>query len=135
MTSDYIKLAIRYSQSNDRYYQVSYFRRVNWVQRFELRVWPQHKDKDCFLITYRRTITPSSSTAPRVLRTLIISDFLTPKNQIRTRGNEKRFSSLSFNSLISSMPPVPSMALARRSFVPLLALTPLPLAQQFYASA
>ena len=28
MTSDYIKLAIRYSQSNDRYYQVSCFRRV-----------------------------------------------------------------------------------------------------------
>ena len=38
---------------------------ANWCQRFELRVWPRHKD--CLLMTCRRTITPSSSIAPRML--------------------------------------------------------------------
>jgi len=32
----------------------------------ELRVWPRHKD--CLLMTCRRTITPSSSIAPRMRR-------------------------------------------------------------------
>jgi hypothetical protein len=100
----------------------------------ELRVWPRHKD--CLLMTCRRTITPSSSIAPRMLRTLrlIVSDFLPPKNQIRTKGNKERFSTLSYNSLISSSQLAPSRALAHRLSAPLLALAPLPRAQQSYAS-
>jgi hypothetical protein len=47
---------------------------ANWCQRFELRVWPRHKD--CLLMTCRRTITPSSSIAPRMLRTLIVTKLL-----------------------------------------------------------
>ena len=60
--------------------------------------------------------------------------FPASKNQIRTKGNEKRFSLLSYNSLISSAQLVPSMALAHRSSAPLLALAHLPLAQHSYAS-
>jgi hypothetical protein len=41
---------------------------TNWCQRFELRVWPRHKD--CLLMTCRRTITLSCSITPRMLRKL-----------------------------------------------------------------
>ena len=110
---------------------------ANRCQRFELRVWPRHKD--CLLITCRRTITPPSSIAPRMLRTNCIR-FPASKNQIRTKGNKKRFSILSCNSLISSAQLVPSTALALRSSARLLALAlvlalaHLPLAQHSSAS-
>jgi len=73
---------------------------VNWCQRFELRVWPRHKD--CLLMTYRRTITPSSSIAPSMLRTLIISDFLPPKTKSELK--EMRNDSLFFHATVSYHP-------------------------------
>jgi hypothetical protein len=107
-----------------------YFARViQPCQTFKLRVWPRHKD--CLLMTRRRTITPSSSIAPTNINCI---RFPASKNRIRTKGNENRFSIISCNSLISSAQLVPSTALAHRSSAPLLALAPLPLAQQFYAS-
>jgi hypothetical protein len=61
---------------------------------------------------------------PGMLRTLIVSDYLPPKTKIRTKGNDKRFLYLLYNSLISSAQLVLSMALAHRSPAPLLALAP-----------
>jgi hypothetical protein len=73
---------------------------ANWYQRFELRVWPRHKD--CLLITCRRTITPSSSIAPRMLGTLIVSDFLPPKTKSELK--EIRNDSLFFRATVSYHP-------------------------------
>jgi hypothetical protein len=75
---------------------------ANWGQRFELRVWPQHKDKDCLLMTCRRTITPSSSIAPRMLRILIVSDFLPLKTKSELK--EMRNDSLFFHVTVSYYP-------------------------------
>jgi hypothetical protein len=65
--------------STDRRWNTPRDAAANWGQRFELRVWPQYKDKDCLLIICRRTITLFSSITPRMLQILlIISDFLPP---------------------------------------------------------
>jgi len=42
---------------------------ANWCQRFDLRVWPRHKN--CLLMSCRRTITASSSIAPSMLLALL----------------------------------------------------------------
>ncbi|PVH70751.1 hypothetical protein DL98DRAFT_124149 [Cadophora sp. DSE1049] len=91
---------------------------ANWCQRFELRVWPRYKDY--LLMTCKRNITPPSI-APNATNINYIR-FPTSKNQIQTKGNEKRSSTFSCKSLISSAQLVPSMPLAHRSSAPLLAL-------------
>jgi hypothetical protein len=105
---------------------------ANWCQRFELRVWPRQR---LLAKTCRRTITPSSSIAPRMLRILIASDFLPSKT--KSESKEMRNDSLFFHATVSYHPRnwCPPY-LAHRSSAPLLALAlaPLPLAQQFYAS-
>jgi hypothetical protein len=57
--------------------QTTYFRLV--CEIVKLRVWPRHKD--CLLMTCRRIIISFFFIAPRMLRTLIISDFLPSKTK------------------------------------------------------